>query len=265
MSSDTSLRAALEGLVKLWCGWDFGVEGSAVADRCAGELADALAAHPPATPPQSDERELREALGHLIWAVEVEIQGGNRTRAFINQHRSKIRHWISEVKSLLATPAPAPAAEPAAPRSENDYVAWMRYTGNSIVACDSDSKGAFKVYRWAATVQSTPGEEIEYAKGFDAGYDRAVLDASRAPIPPTPAKDELRDALEAIAAQDSRFMDNRRITEWDVRCYVCKAYSTNELVDGSYQMVFKHNTDCPIEISLRALAAQRDAAPEGKG
>lgn len=38
---------------------------------------------------------------------------------------------------------------------ENDYVAWCRYTYNSeggiqsIVTCDSDAKGAFKVYRAA--------------------------------------------------------------------------------------------------------------------
>jgi hypothetical protein len=31
--------------------------------------------------------------------------------------------------------------------NESDYVAWLRYTENSIVTCDSDSPKAFKVYR----------------------------------------------------------------------------------------------------------------------
>ena len=30
---------------------------------------------------------------------------------------------------------------------EEDYVAWCRYTEHSIVTCDSDAPGAFKVYR----------------------------------------------------------------------------------------------------------------------
>lgn len=31
--------------------------------------------------------------------------------------------------------------------NDNNYVAWLRYTEKSIVACDSDSPKAFKVYR----------------------------------------------------------------------------------------------------------------------
>ena len=34
------------------------------------------------------------------------------------------------------------------PRQEtDDYVAWCRYTGTTIVTCDQDALGAFKVYR----------------------------------------------------------------------------------------------------------------------
>lgn len=33
----------------------------------------------------------------------------------------------------------------------DDYVAWCRYTKNSIVTCDSDAPGAFKVYRHSQT------------------------------------------------------------------------------------------------------------------
>ncbi len=32
---------------------------------------------------------------------------------------------------------------------ENKYVAWCRYTDKSIVTCDSDAEGAFRVYRHA--------------------------------------------------------------------------------------------------------------------
>ena len=34
------------------------------------------------------------------------------------------------------------------PKVEMDnYVAWCRYTGTTIVTCDSDAQGAFRVYR----------------------------------------------------------------------------------------------------------------------
>jgi hypothetical protein len=32
-------------------------------------------------------------------------------------------------------------------RRENNYVAWLRYVGGTIKACDSDAEGAFKVWR----------------------------------------------------------------------------------------------------------------------
>jgi hypothetical protein len=49
---------------------------------------------------------LREAAGNLAWEAEVEIEKGRRTRAFIQQHRSKVAFWIKEVRSALAVPAP---------------------------------------------------------------------------------------------------------------------------------------------------------------
>jgi hypothetical protein len=36
-------------------------------------------------------------------------------------------------------------------RGAENYVAWCRYTTESIVTCDSDAQGAFKVYRWPAS------------------------------------------------------------------------------------------------------------------
>lgn len=54
----------------------------------------------PAAPPPPDE--LTEAAGHLAWAMETEIQGGHRTRAFITQHHAKCRHWIAEVRRLAS-------------------------------------------------------------------------------------------------------------------------------------------------------------------
>ena len=40
-----------------------------------------------------------------------------------------------------------PDGQPAPIAGEGDYVAWCRYTEHSIVTCDSDAPGAFKVYR----------------------------------------------------------------------------------------------------------------------
>ena len=40
-----------------------------------------------------------------------------------------------------------PCPKPPLRRTENDYVAWVHYHNGSILTCDSDAKGAFKVYR----------------------------------------------------------------------------------------------------------------------
>src|SRR3990167_3074300 len=59
------------------------------------------AAQPPGSGEQADA--LREAAEHLAWAAEVDIQGGHRTRSFIQQHRSKVAFWIKSVRTILAT------------------------------------------------------------------------------------------------------------------------------------------------------------------
>lgn len=41
-----------------------------------------------------------------------------------------------------------PGGEPR--QDPDDYVAWCRFTGKTIVTCDSDAPGAFKVYRISA-------------------------------------------------------------------------------------------------------------------
>lgn len=37
------------------------------------------------------------------------------------------------------------------PASIDEYVAWLHWNGSTYVTCDSDSEGAFRVYRKAAT------------------------------------------------------------------------------------------------------------------
>lgn len=52
--------------------------------------------------------------------------------------------WINEHKHYVFN---CPTCN-AKSHPENDYVAWLRFTeSGSILTCDSDAKGAFKVYR----------------------------------------------------------------------------------------------------------------------
>ena len=45
---------------------------------------------------------LKEATDLLIWATEIETQGGPRTRSFILQHRAKCHYNIEQAKKALA-------------------------------------------------------------------------------------------------------------------------------------------------------------------
>ena len=56
-----------------------------------------------------------------------------------------------------------PCPKPPLPKPADDYVAWCRYSGKSIVTCDSDAEGAFRVYRRsdAATI-----EDLERQRNF---------------------------------------------------------------------------------------------------
>ena len=65
---------------------------SATRLQCAAQLRAIL----------PDVERLVEAAGTLAWATSVEIQGGRRTRAFMNQHRRKCTYWVEQVTSALA-------------------------------------------------------------------------------------------------------------------------------------------------------------------
>jgi len=49
-----------------------------------------------------DVERMVEAAGTLAWATSVEIQGGRRTRAFMQQHRMKCTYWVEQVTAALA-------------------------------------------------------------------------------------------------------------------------------------------------------------------
>jgi hypothetical protein len=59
---------------------------------------------------------------------------------------------------------------------EDNYVAWCRYTGRSIVTCDSDSDGAFRVYRHA---DSADRLELQYRINFLEQNETVVWEALR--------------------------------------------------------------------------------------
>ena len=67
-------------------------------------------------------------------------------QAFINAKEllnSKFGQNYLITDCRLAPDLPMPSQE-----QENNYVAWCRFSAQSIQTCDSDAPGAFKVYRW---------------------------------------------------------------------------------------------------------------------
>lgn len=78
-------------------------------------------------------------------------------RSLTDAEQSSLRNVYSKLyKPVGASPEPAPAR-----RDENDYVAWLRYPKSGpMVVCDSDSPGAFKVYRWPAPAPATLREVL---------------------------------------------------------------------------------------------------------
>lgn len=83
-------------------------------------------------------------LDHVRQRIELAIEHGDA------HGWATARNELAGVlgSSYFTTPQSAPA---------DDYVAWMRYSGQSIVVCDSDAPRAFKVYRHPAP-QSAPEE-----------------------------------------------------------------------------------------------------------
>lgn len=70
-----------------------------------------------------------------------------------------------------------PCPKPPLP-TQDDYVAWCRYTGRSIVTCDSDAEGAFRVYRHADSADRT---ELQHRINFLEQNETVVWEALKIP------------------------------------------------------------------------------------
>lgn len=68
-------------------------------------------------------------------------------------------------------PCPKP---PLAKPVVDDYVAWCRYTNTTIVTCDSDAEGAFRVYRHA---DSSDRMELQHRINFLEQNETVVWEA----------------------------------------------------------------------------------------
>jgi hypothetical protein len=83
-------------------------------------------------------------------------------RELLREATNRLREWprdsqkcaelIALIEAALAQP---PDAKP------DNYVAWMRWNGHTWITCDSDAKGAFRVYRWSAPQPPAAKGEIE--------------------------------------------------------------------------------------------------------
>lgn len=58
--------------------------------------------------------------------------------------------WTSSLASRIRTALDVDNALTRIPAEEDSYIAWARYTNGTIRLCDSDSPGAFRVYRHPA-------------------------------------------------------------------------------------------------------------------
>jgi hypothetical protein len=92
------------------------------------------------------------------------------------------------------------------PKDErNDYVAWCCYTKGAIRTCDSDTPGAFKVYRRAALAEEpasalTPHQKaVEEAAGYGIDWGLAnghLVGMSSKPASAGAGVEELRKIVE---------------------------------------------------------------------
>ena len=83
------------------------------------------------------------------------------------ENRKLLSEWLASTIAphLALAPSPAPAAD------ADDYVAWCTYERDErepdierVVLCDSDTKGAFKVYRRPAADAPAPQGEAQQMK-----------------------------------------------------------------------------------------------------
>ena len=131
----------------------------------------------------SQNAALREALAPIWERIEAACIGDSTT----GPHSDFIFVQASEVDRLQRALAAVPPASEGEDTwgwatsgdtsVEDCYVAWCRYTGRSIVTCDSDALDAFKVYRHPTTILQGILEESveEYIRQLRwSGLEKAV-------------------------------------------------------------------------------------------
>ena len=99
---------------------------------------------------------LRQALAGLVahWRWYADSVGGIATTPYHDGMRVCAKECAKELEAILA-------AHPAAPQGgvagdgKDDYVAWLRFHRGAIQLCDSDTVGAFKVYRHPQPLQTS--------------------------------------------------------------------------------------------------------------
>lgn len=86
---------------------------------------------------------LMDAADHLVWATEIEIQGGPRTRSFILQHRAKCRYNVEQTKKALAAltgeqNGVAAALAACAREAKLEEAKWWEHLVTDALPCPAD-------------------------------------------------------------------------------------------------------------------------------
>src|ERR1700758_2884840 len=113
-------------------------------------------------------KESRQVCGHCGLRVYLDETSPIPSLRYYRHHGSNLR----ECPQTFAEPGII-ASHCQAPQHD-DYVAWVRYTKTSIVTCDSDAPGAFKVYRAAQPARNDYNEPFELAKQRVAIVERVM-------------------------------------------------------------------------------------------
>jgi hypothetical protein len=92
-------------------------------------------------------RRIKEALAHPPDAKPYEpllqwVRNVMRKMCMCEADEREVTECLDAIDAAIAAPQP-----PAGKGMEDNYVAWLRWNGRTWTACDSDAKGAFKVYR----------------------------------------------------------------------------------------------------------------------
>lgn len=133
---------------------------------------------------------------------------------------------------------------------DDDYVAWIRFSGRSIRVCDSDSPGAFRVWR-------RPYSRIaELEKERDAAQvqrDRAIIERDRLSRMVT----ALADTLDTTENERDGL---RRALEEIIEKRVAREPHTSSWEEG-----FNDGLNAVVRICERALAAVPASTPADNG